>query len=175
MLIAMEGVDGVGKSSLGRRLAEHLGWPFVEILRYSSDALELRRQILSGVPVRDRVDLHLKVFGKVSGNLVLDRYSPSFVAYGLLEGEDLSFLLKAIEPLPIPLVIYLTAPADVLVSRIESRGTPEPYKDHIGLLQTCYELVLPHFPHFRIDVNCSEDEAFKGVLSKVSKFLGLGR
>ncbi len=92
MLIVFEGIDGCGKSTLSKKLAEKLNWKWEKEPMFSSeeaDNLNLNHQ--SGIEREvefciDRIK-HQEII-KESSNIVCDRYIWSGLAYCLKYNKD---------------------------------------------------------------------------------------
>lgn len=155
MIIALEGVDGCGKTSVGEHLANVIG---AKLVHFPDDAAEtgpairgyLKRWwqitnhmdeidkelggfVFQALQLVNRVE-HLDELRACAGNshrhMVLSRYWQSGMVYGELDGVPSSFLavLRNTVP-PADLNIYLRVSAEVSVKRVATRGArPELYE-----------------------------------------------
>lgn len=138
--IAVEGPIGVGKTTLAKRLAQTLGYPI--LLEPASENPFLDRYYRDGkrhaLPTQLFFLLHrARLITDVEVN---DLLGTTLVADFLIEKDDLFARLTlddneyelyrqihenlAIQAPTPDLVIYLQAPADILLERIRSRGIP---------------------------------------------------
>lgn len=138
--IAVEGPIGVGKTTLAKRLAQTLGYPI--LLEPASENPFLDRYYRDGkrhaLPTQLFFLLHrARLIADVEVN---DLLGTTLVADFLIEKDDLFARLTlddneyelyrqihenlAIQAPAPDLVIYLQAPADILLERIRSRGIP---------------------------------------------------
>lgn len=117
MVILVMGVSGAGKTVVGRRLAETLGWPFIDGDDYhpAENVDKMRR----GIPLDDAdrapwlatVHRAIEPLRNTAGDLV--------VACSALKASYRAVLLAGVGP---SLVVHLTAPADVLAERLGRRA-----------------------------------------------------
>lgn len=138
--IAVEGPIGVGKTTLAKRLAQTLGYPI--LLEPAAENPFLDRYYRDGkrhaLPTQLFFLLHrARQIADVEAD---DLFETTLVADFLIEKDDLFARLTlddheyelyrqihenlAIHPPTPDLVIYLQAPADILLERIRSRGIP---------------------------------------------------
>lgn len=137
MIIAIEGLDGVGKSSVSKMLAEKLGFLYVEkpfSNVFQSNHLEKYMEIKRGLNVQqDRTllawfyGLNL-LFGKDyyrHQNVVYDRFLVSNFSWILDENNEFIFdaMVKAIGTPDV--TVLLTARKEVVLSRLKQRDAAD--------------------------------------------------
>ncbi len=166
--IALEGLDGCGKSTVGRLLAERLGCRLV----HTPPAF------LHGV--RSRVEAHMTGHARrlfyastvvwaseearaetAAGNgLVVVRYWLSTLAYGEVEGDTPPGMGLLEASLMVPdLTVFIDAPASVRATRLASRGPLSPHDEmslaRAGELEAAYmthaRRFLPDGAFLRVD------------------------
>ena len=117
MVVLLMGVSGVGKSTVGRRLATHLSWQF-----HDADDLHSPENIArmrSGQPLDDqaRTPWLLAVRDLIRA---LDRDGlDAVVACSALKASYRTLLLEGVEDVR---RVHLTAPAEVLRARVGDRA-----------------------------------------------------
>jgi gluconokinase len=111
------GASGAGKTTVGTRLSERLGWPFhdADDLHTAENIERMRR----GQPLDDdaRLPWLRAVRGVIEG--VVARRENAVVACSALKATYRALLLK---DLPEVRLVHLVAPADVLRERLALRG-----------------------------------------------------
>lgn len=129
-LLVVEGLDGSGKTTLSRRLAEHLGgrWfttPDSDLRALRQDVEEaLRnpdaRQLFYAASVVEVAARARAVLAR-GQDVIVDRYWLSTWAYGAERGTSL--VLSEIEAslLPADLTVFLTAPRELRAQRMAAR------------------------------------------------------
>ena len=110
VIIAIEGIDRIGKTSLSIKLAEWLGWKYQKFPNYELDSGERILWMLQGLEVLDpeyyqelqnRNKLETLEFLS-EGNYVFDRYKLSEVVYGLVNGLPEKWVRELAAKLPEP-------------------------------------------------------------------------
>jgi deoxyguanosine kinase len=197
--IAVEGAIGVGKTTLARRLAEHLEYPL--LLEPATDNPFLDRFYLQGrrhaLPTQLFFLLHrARQMADLSRD---DLVGPTLVSDFMMEKDDLFARLTLDEHeyalyrqiyealdiyVPTPdLVVYLQAPVGVLQTRIRRRGIPyerDIQFDYLERLNRAYT----EFFHYYVDapvlvVNAAEidfaanDTHFAALVQQVREMDGL--
>ena len=121
--IALVGLRGAGKTTLGRLLAERLGWPFVELTReierdYGADVAEILA--LAGQPGLRRQE------HRALGRLVEERERAVIAAPGgiVAEAESLDLLLARTH------TVWLTAAPEEHMARVAAQGDRRPMADN---------------------------------------------
>ena len=121
--IALVGLRGAGKTTLGRLLAERLGWPFVELTReierdYGADVAEILA--LAGQPGLRRQEY------RVLGRLVEERERAVIAAPGgiVAEAASLDLLLARTH------TVWLTAAPEEHMARVAAQGDRRPMADN---------------------------------------------
>ncbi len=121
--IALVGLRGAGKTTLGRLLAERLGWPFVELTReierdYGADVAEILA--LAGQPGLRRQEY------RALGRLVEERERAVIAAPGgiVAEAASLDLLLARTH------TVWLTASPEEHMARVAAQGDRRPMADN---------------------------------------------
>lgn len=185
MIIAIEGLDGIGKTSISKRLAEKLGFTYVEkpfSNVFQSSHMEKYMEIKKGLNMQqDRTllawfyGLNL-LFGKDyyrNENVVYDRYLVSNFSWILDENNEFIFeaMVKAVG---IPdITILLTARKDVVISRLKQRNTADKdlskaqYMDKA--LDNCRYLLKKYdIPYMEFDVS---EPTIEEIVDQISKMI----
>jgi len=189
MLIAIEGIDGIGKTTVARFLRDEL-----ERIGYSTVLLKeptnskWGRKIRTCMSNRLSAEEELKLFildrrydveknivpalrsGKI---VIMDRYYYSNIAYQAARGIDVEEIRKMNEEIaPKPdLVILLDAPPELCVERIRRRGKPNSF-EKLSYLKKVREIFRGLDDKLVIvDASKSLDEVKKEVLSVVIRHL----
>jgi dTMP kinase len=159
-LIAIEGIDGAGKTTLAEGLAQALGHggatvhvtkeptrgPWGMRLRASAASGRLTPQDEADFLIRDRRE---HVDGLIAPALargecvILDRYYPSMVAYQGAAGLDVDELMRANDFAPRPDVLLLLDVApDLGLQRIRERGDVPNAFETTATLEACRRIFL---------------------------------
>ncbi|MDP4625934.1 MAG: dTMP kinase [Akkermansiaceae bacterium] len=187
MFIVFEGIDGTGKSTQARRLADHFrsqgrevvlsreptDGPWGTLLRNSAQTGRLSPEEELETFLKDRRQ-HVEELispalaaGKV---VILDRYYFSTMAYQGLRGFDTAQIRRDNEAFaPVPdLLLILDLDVDTALTRIGARGDTANEFEQRSNLASCREtfLSLRNEPFARvIDTNASPDEVSAAILS----------
>lgn len=153
--IAVEGLDGTGKSTLSRLLADALG---AALLRTPPEELALVRPEIDRALRESAVATQLFYAGtvalaslRVRGHLaeghsvVVDRYWASTVAYGTCRAQHVDLGDVAATLTPASLTVYLMVDEDARRERLEHRGCTAADRDSLALrerLAVAYERAL---------------------------------
>ncbi|WP_276667332.1 dTMP kinase [Thalassolituus oleivorans] len=131
--IVLEGLDGVGKSTLARRLAESEEYQLMTTP--GAELLPIRAEIVNGLGSSQTAKAlfyaatvqaegeKVRAFNKNGRAVIMDRYRASTIAYAQQRGVTLdltSILCQAYQP---HLSILLTLDEDERQQRLHSRGT----------------------------------------------------
>ncbi|UNS95036.1 hypothetical protein MMF93_00070 [Streptomyces tubbatahanensis] len=174
MFIAIEGIDGAGKTTLRRVLAERLSrrhpvhlvgqnsWLSVPVARAISGVKFARASLHSAADVDEyRTDklLHYRLNIEPAlpyGSVIADRYVLSDLVYrSVLEGRDTDVLVDALlgGALPLPsLTLYLDIAPELAWQRILSRAKPlRPYEteENLKTLVAAFHRLGPQLSGFR--------------------------
>ncbi|MFJ5736189.1 dTMP kinase [Streptomyces microflavus] len=173
MFVAIEGVDGAGKSTLRRLLAERLSarghvhlvgqnsWLDVGAARAISGVKFARagRTVAGVTDYRTDKTLHYRLNiepALAHGTVIADRYVLSDVVYrSVLEGRDTQILLDSLldEVLPLPAVtLYLDIDPELAWQRVLHRAKPlRPYEtaQNLRALSEAFRTIGPQIPGFR--------------------------
>jgi len=189
LFIVIEGIDGTGKSTQARQLADHLrslgrdvvlsreptDGPWGKKLRDSAQSgrlppgLELEYFLNDRRQHVDELIAPALAAGKV---VILDRYYFSTMAYQGARGIDPSEIRRKNERFaPIPhLLLILDLDVDTALQRIGSRGDSANEFEQRTALQTCRDIFLSlrHAPCCRIiDASLPTDEVARLIRSAV--------
>jgi dTMP kinase len=190
MFIVIEGIDGTGKSTQAKRLAEHFrsigktvtlsreptDGPWGTLLRKSAETgrLSPEEELQAFYDDRKQHVTELIQPALAAGHIViLDRYYFSMMAYQGARGFDPQHIRKENETFaPIPdLLLILDLDIDTALTRIGSRGdTANEFEQHANLSR-CREifLSLKDEPFTKlIDANRTTDEVTQSILQAVS-------
>jgi thymidylate kinase len=172
LIIVLEGVNGVGKSTYARLLQERLGYTPLRAFRPSSDChfngkYKVERDLQAfNVPYNTHVDdLYVAdILGKLKpSNVVLDRSMASAVAYGSRPISDAGELVRLWAGLfgrtPV-LYVWLTADPNTSLKRVVARGDASPSLSILKALHGSFELVYELVPFFKdaIDTDVTRPE-----------------
>lgn len=189
MFIVIEGIDGTGKSTQARRLADHMisqgktvvlsheptDGPWGTLLRNSADTGRLSPEKELETFLKDRqqhVTEKIAPALAAGHTVILDRYYFSTMAYQGARGFDPQEIRKRNEAFaPIPdLLLILDLDVDTAIARIGRRGDHTNEFEQRANLQRCREifLTLRHEPFARV-IPCADslDEITKRILSEV--------
>jgi len=188
VLIAVDGIDGAGKTTIVKFLAEELkkrGYK-VATFKEPTDSEWGRRVRQEKLKPEEELELFLKdrewnvenniIPALSSGKIViLDRYYYSTIAYQGARGIDLDLIKKLNERFPKPdLVIILDVSPETALKRIKGRGAPDKF-ERIEFLKKVREnfLKLKDKNVIIIDAELDLDTVKKKVLEVVLKYLQL--
>lgn len=201
LLIAVEGIDGAGKTTLAQKLATHLSARHIPVavskeptngpwgaqLRASaaegrlSAEEELRLLLLDR---RQHVDEVIKPALDRGEVVILDRYYPSSAAYQGARGISVSEILfqNAFAPKP-DITLILDVEPEIGLERIRARGDKPNHFETKSNLERCREIFLSMQLPSRvvIDASMAAEEVFKlsweaivkMISAKLSKVKGL--
>ncbi|MGD9489760.1 MAG: dTMP kinase [Calditrichaceae bacterium] len=134
LLLAIEGIDGSGKTTTARLLAERLGFDYIKTpsekyqkVRAFFDEPETNmfsRFLFYLGAVKDTVDEALKTTTRKG--LVLDRYVHSLRIYHeVILRKPLSRIIETAGLYPAAKTIFLDVPVPLAISRIENRASSQ--------------------------------------------------
>lgn len=186
MFIVIEGIDGTGKSTQAKRLAEHFtamgktvtlsreptDGPWGTLLRNSAESGRLSPEEELETFLKDRKQHITETIAPAvaAGHVViLDRYYFSTMAYQGARGFDPVKIRKDNEAFaPVPdLLLILDLDVDTALYRIGARGDTANEFEQRATLDRCRQifLSLKDEPFARlIDANCSVDEVTDNIL-----------
>ena len=154
------GVSGSGKTSVGRSLAEHLGWDF-----YDADDFhppENVAKMANGIPLddSDRAPWLASLHDLISSSLKEDR--PGVLACSALKERYRQQLLEGNEGVQI---IYLKGSYDLIWSRMEKRNDhymkPHMLKSHFYALEEQANALV-------VDISMSVNDIVQKIFSSMS-------
>lgn len=189
MFIVIEGIDGTGKSTQAKRLAEHFrklaktvtlsheptDGPWGTLLRNSAESGRLSPEEEVDAFLKDRREHVENVIAPALARgetVILDRYYFSMMAYQGARGFDPQQIRKDNETFaPVPdLLLILDLDVDTALQRIGSRGdTANQFEQHANLSR-CREifLSLKDEPFARlIDANGTADQVTAAILASL--------
>ena len=159
-LIAIEGIDGAGKTTLANSLADQLGHGGAQVsitkeptrgqwgmrLRESAAHGRLTAQAEADYLILDRREHVAGLIGPAlagGGCVILDRYYPSMVAYQGAAGLDVGELMRANDFAPRPdVLLLLDLPPAVGLARIRARGDIPNAFETPDTLEACRAIFL---------------------------------
>jgi len=191
MLIVIEGIDGTGKSTQARRLADHFisggrtvilsreptDGPWGTLLRNSAETGRLSAEEELETFLKDRqqhVTEKIAPALAAGHTVILDRYYFSTMAYQGARGFDPQEIRKRNEAFaPIPdLLLILDLDVDSAIARIGVRGDTTNEFEQRSSLSRCREIFLSlkdePFAHV-IDTDASPDEVAERIIRSLPK------
>ena len=159
--IIVMGVSGSGKTSVGRSLAEHLGWDF-----YDADDFhppENVAKMANGIPLddSDRAPWLTSLHDLISSSLKEDR--PGVLACSALKGRYRQQLLEDNEGVQI---IYLKGSYDLIWSRMEKR-TNHYMKPH--MLRSQFDALEEPANALAVDISMPVSDIVQKIVSSMSR------
>ncbi len=192
-LIAIDGIDGAGKTTLARRLAaafppsfetlvskEPTEGPWGQQLRASASSGRhdaAHERYLLTMDRREHVANLIAPAVSRGAMVILDRYVYSTAAYQSdSQNEAIQILDEQFAFAPVPdLALIIDTPVDIALSRIASRGDTANHFERADTLQRCRAVflnVVAHRPEvFVIDGSLTADEVFKQAAVYLMKTL----
>ncbi|WGZ32447.1 dTMP kinase [Xylella fastidiosa] len=191
MLVAIEGIDGAGKTTLARSLAlklrgvgletvvskEPTNGPWGTLLRQSAATGRFSPEEEVDVLLRDRrqhvEDLIVPMIGR-GAVVILDRYFPSMVAYQGAAGLPVDALLEANAFAPRPdVLLLLDVPPAIGLQRIWERGSTPNHFETTENLSRCRDIFLAlELPSKRvIDATANAETVLSAALALVMEVL----
>lgn len=156
MFVVFEGIDGSGKSTLSRSLANKMGFTWGKEPDFSSeeaDELNLLKSTLvfRGTSVEpDKVEFFREqLFFEsrarkqelilTNDNLILDRYMWTGFAYLLMYSPSLysEFVRKNLEFIKPDVYFFIDTPLELAYERVSSRGEPKTLEE-LEKIRSCY-------------------------------------
>ncbi|MEO7794690.1 MAG: shikimate kinase [Thermoanaerobaculia bacterium] len=160
MRIFLTGFMGAGKTSVGKRLAARLGWPFVDL----DDEIEK----LAGVSVREIFDLagegrFREIESRALGETL--RQDPVVVATG---GGTLTFPRNLAAASAAGLVVWLNPEFATLTRRVGGRGKKDRplFRDESTVL-ALYRERLPAYALADLKVDVAANESAEEVAARI--------
>jgi shikimate kinase len=161
MRIFLTGFMGAGKTSVGRRLADRLGWPFVD--------LDQEIEGLAGESVREIFERAGEGrFREIEGHVLAEsmRQDPVVVATG---GGTLTFPRNLQTARAAGLVVWLNPEFATLTRRVGGRGKQDRplFRDEATVL-ALYRERLPAYALADIKVDVAAGESVEEVASRIA-------
>ena len=153
------GVSGSGKTSIGRSLAEHLGWDFYDADDFHPPANVTK--MASGVPLddADRAPWLAALHDLISSSLKADR--PGVLACSALKAR---YRQQLMDGNPGVQIVYLKGSYDLIWSRMEKRA------DHYmkpQMLRSQFDALEEPVNALTVDISGSVDEIVRAILSNM--------
>ena len=158
--VIVMGVSGSGKTSVGRSLAEKLGWDFYDADDFHPPANVAK--MASGTPLddSDRAPWLAVLHDLISSSLKADR--PGVLACSALKERYRQQLMDGNQGVQI---VYLKGSYDLIWSRMEKR-TDHYMKPH--MLKSQFDALEEPANAFTIDIAMSLDEIVQEIISSLS-------
>ncbi len=193
LLIALEGIDGAGKSTLGRQLARALRTKGFKVFTTFEPTLgawgqKIRHHLQRGSKIspkalaelflRDRIDHVTKIIiPKLSqGNIILcDRYYLSTLAYqgaAGLEIETLKLQNETWAPVP-DIVLYLDIAPEKGIERLDQEREIFENLAFLKRVKEIYEKLLAGFVHERVDATQPLEKVLEQSVKRLTPYLEL--
>ncbi len=194
MFIALEGIDGVGKTTIALRLAKILESYGYRVFLTSEPTNSPIGVLIRDWLLKDEEASHPAVYallfvadrvqhyhGVIRGYLdrgyvvITERYSESTIAYQGAMGLPIEWLEELHRFVPRPdLTVVLDAPLNVIAERLKSRGRLEKFERNLDFLAKAREILLKRASSFGypiIDTNRDVGEVVNDVLNLVLNLL----
>jgi len=170
-LVVIEGVDGVGKTTLAERLKREYGYRYIYPVPHPFDLIRKEIEILNDVEARFwfylagniTLQQELRKILASGTRVVLDRYVYSTMASHRAKGSSVDCIQLSKVPFIAPdLAILLTCAPEVRNKRILGRKLErQEYVDREGSILNATERFLREYPFKIIDTtNLTEEEVF---------------
>lgn len=158
--VIVMGVSGSGKTSVGRSLAEKLGWDFYDADDFHPPANVAK--MASGTPLddSDRAPWLAALHDRISSSLKADQ--PGVLACSALKERYRRQLLDGNQGVQ---VVYLKGSYELIWSRMEKR-TDHYMKPH--MLKSQFDALEEPANAFTIDIAMSLDEIVQEIISSLS-------
>lgn len=164
--ISLVGLRGAGKTTLGRRLAAHLGVPFVELNRLIEEEY--------GAPINEILELSGQATYRRYERRALERvvaeYPRVVIGTGgglVTEPATLDYLLKH------TLTIWLTATPQEHMARVIAQGDMRPMADNKEAMEDLKRILKAREPYYRqaaltlSTAGKTEDEALRDLIALI--------
>lgn len=158
--IIVMGVSGSGKTSVGRLLAEHLGWDFYDADDFHPPANIAK--MANGIPLddSDRAPWLDSLNELISS--CLTQMHPGVLACSALKARYRAKLLEGNDDV---LIVYLKGSYDLIWSRMENR-TDHYMKPH--MLKSQFETLEEPESALIVDISLSMEEIMRRILQQIS-------
>ena len=168
--ISLVGLRGAGKSTLGRRLADRLGVPFVELNRLIEEEY--------GAPINEILELSgqstYRRYERRALERVVNDYPAAIIGTGgglVTEPSTLDYLLKH------TLTVWLTASPAEHMKRVIEQGDMRPMADNTEAMDDLKRILKAREPYYRkapltlSTAGKTEDESLQDLVDLVSPHL----
>lgn len=118
MLVVLEGCDGAGKTELATFLSKVLKADIIHCSTHTPNDLEFFKNIIDAAKGKRNVIADRFCYGQ----FIYQQPDERPLAYGRFTAEELLYVLETSMLANKAKVIYVTAPADVIKSRLRARG-----------------------------------------------------
>lgn len=165
--VSLVGLRGAGKSTLGRRLADRLGVPFVELNRLIEEEY--------GAPINEILELSgqstYRRYERRALERVVNDYPAAIIGTGgglVTEPSTLDYLLKH------TLTVWLTASPEEHMRRVIEQGDMRPMADNTEAMDDLKRILKAREPYYRkaqltlSTAGKTEDESLQDLLDLVS-------
>jgi XRE family aerobic/anaerobic benzoate catabolism transcriptional regulator len=165
--VSLVGLRGAGKSTLGRRLADRLGVPFVELNRLIEEEY--------GAPINEILELSgqstYRRYERRALERVVNDYPAAIIGTGgglVTEPSTLDYLLKH------TLTVWLTASPEEHMRRVIEQGDMRPMADNTEAMDDLKRILKAREPYYRkaqltlSTAGKTEDESLQDLLDLVT-------
>jgi shikimate kinase len=169
--VFLVGFMGAGKTSVGRELAERLGWRFVDL----DDRVEARERRSVAEIFRDSGEAAFRKAETLALRELLDQLDherPTVAALGggaFVQDENAWLLAEAGDPM-----VFLDAPYEVLHQRCGPQGSSRPLFLDEARFRELYETRRPHYLRAQLRVDTTQ-QTISQVATEIIQRLKLGR
>lgn len=115
-MVVLTGLPGAGKSTVGRALAERLGWQFYDVDKTIPEEFKEINRRGEFIP-REKIDVYL--YDTVFPDLRFLHQKGNIVMSAVLARQE--YVTKLKEEFPEIIFIYLRAPREILMERVNAR------------------------------------------------------
>lgn len=169
--VFLVGFMGAGKTSVGKALAQTLGWGFIDL----DDRVEGREKRSIAEIFRDSGEAAFRKAETAALHELLDHLDhdrPAVIAVGggaFVREENIRLLAASGSP-----VVFLDAPDDVLRQRCQSQGADRPLFQDKESFRELYETRRPHYLRAGVRIDTTHNTVPQ-VAAEIIERLQLGR
>lgn len=183
-IISIEGIDGVGKSTLTKKLAQYLQCDILEkplATKIGIEEYTRQKEEMHKIGGKQLIDFYISSYEFINNydRIVTDRYIGSLYSWGVDDSNKEHFF-ESLKKLPLPTVaIFLIGDPEVIYKRallrdgndIDARKANLSFI-HLDKYKEIYKKL--NVPFIIIDTkNLDQDEVFNLAVSELSAFLGV--